>query len=129
MTQFIATLLAIFIVIPFLSYLLVFTSVKFISGNHKRAVKSAIDSTTFFLFVCIQFMIAEIWGGAFIWFFYIFILIVAILASLYHWRKKEEIQYGQLFKGVWRIHFFVFFVMYITFMVYGMTSSVIGAMS
>lgn len=129
MSQLLANVLSILIMVPFIAYVLVFIAVKLLTGNHKRAVRLAIDSTTFFLFICLQFMIAEIWSGAFIWFFYIGFFVIAIIFSLFHWRKHDEIHYSQLFKGVWRVNFLIFFVMYFGFMLYGLTTSVIKAMS
>ena len=125
MISFISSFLAILIMIPFFSYLLVFVTVKSITGNHKRAVRSAIDTTTFFLFISVQFMIADIWGAGYIWFFYIGILLLAIIFSLIHWKGNVEIQYRRLLKGLWRIQFFVFFLMYFIIMIYGLTASVL----
>ncbi|HWO77423.1 MAG TPA: DUF3397 domain-containing protein [Bacillus sp. (in: firmicutes)] len=125
MISFFSSLLAIFIMIPFFSYILVFVIVKSITRDHKRAVRNSIDITTFFLFICIQFMIAEIWGAGYIWFFYIGILVLAIIFSFFHWKGNVEIQYRKLLKGLWRIQFIVFFVMYFFFLLYGLTTSVL----
>ncbi|MET3698088.1 uncharacterized protein DUF3397 [Bacillus oleivorans] len=125
MISFFSGFLAILILIPFFSYLLVFVIVKSITRNHKRAVRIAIDTTTFFLFISIQFMIAEIWGAAYIWFFYIGILILAIIFSIIHWKGNVEIHYRKLLKGLWRIQFIVFFVIYFIFMLYGITTSIL----
>ncbi|MCA1028365.1 DUF3397 domain-containing protein [Cytobacillus kochii] len=112
MSVFLSSMIATFITIPFLGYLLVFIICKQVTKKHKKSVHLALDISTLLLILSVHFMIASIWNRSYIWLIFLFLISTAILYLLYYWRVKQEIDYGKLFKGYWRINFLFFLTAY-----------------
>ncbi|MBD7936825.1 MULTISPECIES: DUF3397 domain-containing protein [Cytobacillus] len=124
MSVFLSSMIATFITIPFLGYLLVFIICKQVTKKHKKSVHLALDITTLLLILSVHFMIASIWNRSYIWLIFLFLITTAILYLLYYWRVKQEIDYSKLFKGYWRINFLFFLTAYGVLIVIGIFNSI-----
>ncbi|MFS0643587.1 DUF3397 domain-containing protein [Siminovitchia sp. 179-K 8D1 HS] len=122
MAAFFSSAVAFFITIPVLFYILLFTLVKQITKNHRLALNSAINATTFVLVISVHFIILTIWGRSFLGLIILAMLILAIIFTFYYWKTKEEIHYQKVFIGYWRLNFLMFTLLYIGFVLYGIIS-------
>lgn len=120
MTVVFSWLVATFITIPVLGYIVFFVISKQITKNHRKAVQASIDLSTI-LFICsVHYLIKAIWGLSLIWVIILMMLIMAIIVVLVHYKVKEEIVLDKIFKGFWRVNFLLFFCAYLLLMLYGM---------
>ncbi|WP_374721965.1 DUF3397 domain-containing protein [Peribacillus tepidiphilus] len=120
MTVVFSWLVATFITIPILGYIVFFVISKQITKNHRKAVKASIDLSTI-LFICsVHYLIKAIWGLSLIWVIILTMLIMAIIVVLVHYKVKEEIVLDKIFKGFWRVNFLLFFCAYLLLVLYGM---------
>jgi hypothetical protein len=124
LSSFISGLAAVFTLAPFLGYLTAFILMKQISGNHRKAVNTALNITTFLLIISVHFIILVIWDKPFIWVLLLMILTGTGILSIVHWRIREEIIFRKVIKGGWRLSFLIFSTAYIILLVYGIASSI-----
>lgn len=113
---------ALFITIPVLFYLVLFTLVKQITKNHRLALNSAINATTFVLIISVHFILLTIWGRSFLAIIILVMLVLAIIFTFYHWKTKEEIHYRKVFIGYWRFNFLMFSLLYFSLILFGIIS-------
>ncbi|WP_421384453.1 DUF3397 domain-containing protein [Bacillus salacetis] len=124
MSSFISGLAAVLILVPFLGYFSTFVVVKQISGNHRKAVDTAVNITTFLLFFSVHFVIIAIWDKSLLWVLLLLLLISSAVLSIIHWKVKEEIVFRNVIKGGWRLSFLLFSTAYIVLLVYGIASRI-----
>lgn len=122
MTAFFSSAAGLFITIPFLFYILLFTIIKQITKNHRLALNSAINATTFVLIISVHLIILTIWDRSLLALIILVMLVLAIMFTFYHWKTKEEIHYRKVFIGFWRFNFLVFSLLYISLILFGIIS-------
>ncbi|MCR2820821.1 DUF3397 domain-containing protein [Lederbergia panacisoli] len=127
MLVFLSSLAALFIILPVLLYALVFFIMKQWTKSHQKAKSAAINITTFILIFSVHYLILVIWSKSFLWMIILFILLTAIVFTYIYWKVKEEIDYGKVFQGFWRLNFLLFSVVYIGLLLYGAASRAIEA--
>ncbi len=110
---------ALFITVPLLFYILVFTIVKQLTRNHKRALNAAIYLTTFVLVISVHFLIMAIWESSYLFVIILFMLVTAVFFTFLHWKTREEIIYGRVFAGYLRLNFLMFSFFYISLLLFG----------
>ncbi|RDI47560.1 DUF3397 domain-containing protein [Falsibacillus pallidus] len=129
MGAFFSNVAAVFIIMPFLGYLAAFILIKQFSKNHKKAVHSAIDFTTFLLFLSVHYTIVAIWKESYIWLLCLFALSVGVVFVVIYWKAKGEIIFAKVLKGYWRLNFVIFIILYIVLLIYGLTNSLVQGLS
>ncbi|MBM7715570.1 DUF3397 domain-containing protein [Siminovitchia sp. FSL H7-0308] len=122
MTAIFSSAAGLFITIPFLFYILLFTIIKQITKNHRLALNSAINATTFVLIISVHLIILTIWDRSFLALIILVMLVLAIMFTFYHWKTKEEIHYRKVFIGFWRFNFLVFSLLYVSLILFGVIS-------
>ena len=120
MASIFSTIIAIFVMIPFLGYFISFILAKEIMKSHRKAVHVAIDITTFLLIVSVHFIVIAIWQTSYLWIIFLVICVVGVLFAIMYWKTKGEIDYPKVLRGFWRVNFLLFFTAYITLMVTGL---------
>ncbi|WHY83398.1 DUF3397 domain-containing protein [Siminovitchia fortis] len=110
---------ALFITLPLLFYILIFTVVKQLTKNHRKALNAAIYSTTFVLIVSVHFLIMTIWESSYLFIIILFMLVTAVFFTFLHWKTREEIIYRKVFAGYLRLNFLMFSVFYIGLLLFG----------
>ncbi|MBD8003926.1 DUF3397 domain-containing protein [Bacillus norwichensis] len=110
---------ALFITVPLLFYILVFTIVKQLTRNHKKALNAAIYLTTFVLVISVHFLIMAIWESSYLFVIILFMLVTAVFFTFLHWKTREEIIYGRVFAGYLRLNFLMFSFFYISLLLFG----------
>ncbi|WP_071395438.1 DUF3397 domain-containing protein [Bacillus tuaregi] len=124
MTGFFSSIIATFVTIPLLGYIIVFVISKLITKQHRKAVRIAIDVTTFLFILSVHYFIMAIWDTSFLWVILIIMLLVAIVFVIVHWKVKHEIHFSKVFKGYWRFNFLLFGFIYIILIIYGLVHRV-----
>ncbi|MEW9108803.1 DUF3397 domain-containing protein [Cytobacillus gottheilii] len=117
-------ILATFVTLPIVGYIIVFIAAKQLTKRHKLAVKAAVDISTFFLIVSVHFLILAIWEQSFLWMIIVLLLLIAALFTVIHWRVKHEINFTLVFRGFWRFNFLLFLTAYIVLMAIGLIKRV-----
>jgi hypothetical protein len=129
MSSIFSSVIATFVTIPLLGYLVVFITSKQLTGNHRRSVHLAIDVSTFLFIVSVHFLIVAIWEKSFLGMIFITILLIGMMFIFIHWKTKEEIIFAHVFRGFWRFNFLLFFSAYIILVFYGLIQRVTSSLS
>jgi hypothetical protein len=128
LSSFISGIAAIFTLVPFLGYFATFIITKQISRNHRKAVDTAVNFTTFLLFFSVHFIIIAIWNKSLLGILLLVLLIGTGILSIIHWKVKEEIVFRNVIKGGWRLSFLVFSTAYVFLLFYGIASRIAGTL-
>jgi hypothetical protein len=128
-SEVISSIIATFVTIPLLGYIIVFVISKLLTKNHRKSVKIAIDVTTLLFVISDYYFIKAIWGVSLFWLILLIMMIIAITFVLAHWKINHEIQFIKVFKGFWRFNFLFFGFIYILLLIYGLILRVIMAVS
>jgi hypothetical protein len=126
MLSVVSSLIATFVTVPILFYILVFVISKLVTKNHRKAVQAALDFSTIFFILSVHYIVLAIWGKSFLWAIFIFIFTCAIIFVIINWKLKGEIDFSRCFKGFWRFCFLVFFLAYLVLTIYGVIERVIS---
>ena len=129
MSEVISSIIATFVTIPLLGYIIVFVISKLLTKNHRKSVKIAIDVTTLLFVISDYYFIKAIWGVSLFWLILLIMMIIAITFVLAHWKINHEIQFIKVFRGFWRFNFLFFGFIYIVLLIYGLILRVIMAVS
>ncbi|MBS4189119.1 DUF3397 domain-containing protein [Bacillus sp. FJAT-49705] len=124
MSSIFSSIIATFVTIPLLGYLLVFIISKQVTKKHKKSVHLALDVSTLLFVISVHYLIVTIWNQSFLWVIILSMLVIAIIFVLIHWKIKQEINVSRVFKGYWRFNFLLFFTAYIVLTVIGLIQSV-----
>lgn len=119
-----SAIIATFVTIPLLGYLLVFIIFKQITKKHRRSVHIALDITTLLFVFSVHHLILTIWEHNYFWLIILFMLITAIIFVYIFWKVKKEIDFLRVFRGYWRFNFLLFFMAYIVLTIIGLVQSV-----
>lgn len=120
MPEFFSSIIATFVTIPLLGYIIVFVISKLVTKQHRMSVRVAMDVTTLLLVISVHYFIMAIWDLSLLWVILLIMIIIAIVFVITHWKLKHEIQFKKLFKGFWRFNFLLFSFVYIILLVYGL---------
>ncbi|MDG5470193.1 DUF3397 domain-containing protein [Jeotgalibacillus sp. ET6] len=129
MTNAIAFVLSIFIIMPFLVYLLLFSITKWLTGNHKYAVNLAVYCSTPFVIGSVYFLMLAIWEQSFLWLILILMAFIGIYLAFYIWKNNDDFDWQKIYRGFWRMNFALFTLVYGILIVFGLLYSVIRSNS
>ncbi|WP_053366102.1 DUF3397 domain-containing protein [Bacillus sp. FJAT-27245] len=127
MSTILSSIFALFIFLPLLGYVLVFSICKLLTGSHRRSVGLALDATTFLLVVSVHFLIMTIWKISFLWLIFVVLMSIGMGTAVIQWKTKGEVVLGNVFKGFWRFTFLLFFAAYIGLILFGLVERAILA--
>ena len=113
MPNFVSSLAAIFITLPFIGYIIFFISAKQFTRNHKRSVQFAMDMSTLFFVLSVHYLIVTIWDIHIFWVIMLIMIANAFVVVLVHYQVKGEIIFQKVLKGFWRVNFAFFFCAYL----------------
>lgn len=120
MTNAVAWILATIVTLPLLAFYLIYlVSVK-TTKDKKSSLKLAVDISTVSFIAAVYFIAFEIWSQSLLWLILLIILVAASIFTFIHWKVSEDIQFLKLVKGIWRLNFLLFFVMYFILSLYGL---------
>jgi hypothetical protein len=124
MSAVFSSIIATFVTIPLLGYLVVFIISKQVTKKHRRSVHIALDVSTLLFIFSVHYLILTIWDQNYFWMIILSMLVIAIIFILIHWKVKQEINIPLVFRGYWRFNFLLFFMIYIVLTVIGVVQSV-----
>ena len=124
MSSVFSAVIATFVTIPLLGYLLIFVISKQVTKQHKRSVHIALDVSTILFIISVHYLIVTIWNQSFLWVIIVAMLVIAMIFVLIHWRVKQEINIPLVFRGYWRFNFLLFFTAYVVLIAIGLFQSV-----
>lgn len=120
MTGFFSSIIATFVTIPLLGYIIVFIISKLITKKHRKSIGIALDVTTLLLIICVHYLIMAIWEISLLWLLFIILILTAAAFVVAHWKIKHEIHLTKVFKGCWRFNFLLFSFAYVVLLIYGL---------
>ena len=129
MSDVLSFLIAMFVTIPFLGYLIFFIICKQVTKNHRRSVMLALDWSTLLLVGSVHYLIQTIWGQSYLWIIFLVMLVLAIMFVLIYYKTKQEIIFLAIFKGYWRLNFLLFSTAYLLLVIYGLIQRVSGELA
>jgi hypothetical protein len=115
-----AWIVATFVTLPIFAFYLVYIISVKTTKNKRKSVKLAVDTSACFFIIAVYFVAYEIWAQSLFWLIIIFIIVVAMIFTIIHWKVSEDIQLGKLLKGIWRFNFLFFVFVYIFLSIYGL---------
>ncbi|PYZ97916.1 hypothetical protein CR205_04790 [Alteribacter lacisalsi] len=107
------------VTVPFIAFYLVYIVTVKLTRKKSVALRTAVDGSLLFFMLAVHFFILEIWGLSLIQYVFALMFLTAIIFTLIHWKKYEEVQFIRIVKGVWRFQFVLFFVLYFVLMFVG----------
>jgi hypothetical protein len=120
MTNIISLAAGLLVTIPLAGYLVMFIFSKQLTGNHRKSVHIAIDFSTLLFIFSVHFLIVLIWEESFLWLILLFLIFLAIVFVLIHWKLRQEINFAKVFRGYWRFNFLLFFFVYLILIIVGL---------
>ncbi|KWW11558.1 MULTISPECIES: DUF3397 domain-containing protein [Peribacillus] len=124
MPNVVSSLVAIFITLPFVGYILFFIGAKQFTGNHRRSVQFAMDMSALLFVISVHYLIIAIWDKHILWVIMLIMIVNASVVVMVHYKVKEEIIFHKVVKGFWRVNFAFFFVAYILLFSIGLITSI-----
>ncbi|MBB6443734.1 DUF3397 domain-containing protein [Bacillus benzoevorans] len=120
MTAFFSSIIATFVTIPLLGYIIVFIVSKLITKKHRKSIGMALDVTTLLLIICVHYLIMAIWEISLLWLIFIILILTAAAFVVAQWKVKHDIHLTKVFKGFWRFNFLLFSFVYFALLIYGL---------
>ena len=118
-------LVATLVMLPILSYIILFIVVKKWTKNHRRSVQIAMDLSTILFIVSVHYLILTIWNKHLFWLILLTILCIACCVVIVHYKVNKEIVLKKVLKGFWRLNFMCFFCVYFLLCIYGVISRIV----
>jgi hypothetical protein len=120
MGNVLAGILATFVTIPVLSFLISYMILRKVTKNKRKSLHISTDITTLFLILSVNYLLLTIWKESFLWLIALILLVIAMITVFMQWKVKQDVQLKKVIKGFWRLSFFLFFVGHIGLTVYGL---------
>ncbi|MEW9501402.1 DUF3397 domain-containing protein [Jeotgalibacillus marinus] len=124
MTNVAVFFLGVFLCVPLLVYVILFSLIKGLIRNHKRSVKFAVYGTTPFAFGAVYFSILSIWNVSLLWLMLIGMAIMGISVVSYLWRQDADLHWSKIVAGFWGLNFVLFMCCHALLVTYGVSREV-----
>ncbi|MDF2903866.1 MAG: hypothetical protein K0S25_1504 [Bacillus sp. (in: firmicutes)] len=129
MSELFANVIAAFVTVPLLGFIVIYFVSKKIFKSSRRAVHLAIDWSTILLILSVNQIIFVLWQKSFLWAIFLVLILVALVFVFIHWKTKHEIVFRPIFKGFWRMNFLLFFTAHIFLLILGLFQRVSNLLS
>jgi hypothetical protein len=120
-----AAIWATFVTIPYIVFFLVKYSTYQLTKKRKKAFKIGTDITTFFLFLAIERMMAEIWGHSYYWILILLFLLGCVIFTIIIWKMELELSIRKIVRMNWRLQFLILSAGYFMLMTYGIIKRIL----
>ncbi|NEU29477.1 DUF3397 domain-containing protein [bacterium LRH843] len=126
MLNLVAWVMATVVTIPPVGwYITYFISVKLMRSKPK-AMRAASDYTSILFMAAVYFIMYELWNRSFLWVILAVFFLIALLFTWMHWSVSGDIHTKKLFKGIWRLNFIFFLMVYLLLSGYGLVSRLVS---
>ncbi|TQR17824.1 DUF3397 family protein [Psychrobacillus vulpis] len=105
-------ILSIFLVFPFLLFLLTFLISKYLLHKRKKSFGIAADVTTLILFFSVSNAVSVLFSKNILFSLIIMSLIIATIFTYFDWRTEKEIEIIPLLRKIWRSLFLLLCIAY-----------------
>lgn len=119
MLNLLTYLIAILIMLPFISTIFLYFTAKKKWGNSLRAFHFSINYSTIFYILAVWAVAATIFNTSFLPEIFILLLVMMSISVLIQWKARGEIKMNKAWKGFWRASFLVFGFLYSSFLAFG----------
>ncbi|HJV31606.1 MAG TPA: DUF3397 domain-containing protein [Bacillales bacterium] len=120
-----SSIIAFLVTIPLFGLFLTYLILIKLTKNRRSSVHKALDYSTILFVLAVHFLILTIWEKSVLWLIVLFMIVLAMVFVFIHWKVKKEIVLKLIFKGVWRVNFLVFFIVYLMLTLYGLVQRVL----
>ncbi|MGN1401770.1 MAG: DUF3397 domain-containing protein [Bacillus sp. (in: firmicutes)] len=125
MVSIISGIVAAFVTMPLVAYLVTFVGVKQWTKDHRKAVRTAVDVAFLFCIFSVHFLIISIWETSLLWFILVIMIVTAMVIIVLNQRIKGEIIFGKVFQGFWRLNGIIFMLAYIVLITIGIFKNIL----
>ncbi len=119
MSGFLAGTLATIVTVPIFAMFAIYFITRFVTGSNKKSFHVAVDASTVFFIIAVHFLIIIIWEKSLLGVILTMLLAIATVMVLAQYKIREEIRFGKVFKGFWRLNFLLFFLAYFLLAAFG----------
>ncbi|QYR20098.1 DUF3397 domain-containing protein [Paenibacillus sp. sptzw28] len=115
---------AVLAVIPIIPFLLIYFGYAALSGNRKKAFRTAMDVTTALLIGCVSVLFNNVFNSTFG--FYGILLVLLLGGGLIgnvQYRTRGSIDVPRIMRAIWRLGFFLMGLFYVVLMCIGIGKS------
>ncbi|MED3646119.1 DUF3397 domain-containing protein [Halalkalibacterium halodurans] len=112
MTNALVWLVATVITVPFIGWYLVYIVVVKWTKNKRRSVRLASDFSTLLFMLGVYFILKSMWTNMSIWIILAVFFLIAMFFTYMHYKVAEDIYIRKLARGIWRLNFLFFFILY-----------------
>lgn len=127
MSTFIAVLIGIIIVCPFL--LSIWLSILKKWTGRQISMKRQADYTTPFLFVSVYIIARTLFGSGVGYIISIIAITIVLLYAIYEKRRVKDFKISPLLRKVWRLYFVILVISYLVLIIIGVVGAIIHAVS
>jgi hypothetical protein len=110
---------------PFVSLVIILVILHVLVKNKKKSILLTIDFSTIFFIISVHFHLITIFKQSFLLYMIIGLLCLLLITYYVDSKKTKKFSIKNVFKKVWRLSFLIFFLSYLSLVVYGSVSSMI----
>ncbi|OQP07892.1 hypothetical protein B1690_00955 [Geobacillus sp. 46C-IIa] len=124
MGDWLAPMLATFVTLPLLLFLLVYFGARLFGRRKRAAFYAAVNAATAFFIAAVYFLLTVLFGKSYFIHLLLFLLGLHAAIALGYWRKKGDFRLAAVFRLFWRASFLIFASLYAGLLAYGMVARV-----
>lgn len=110
---------------PFVSLVIILVILQMLVKNKKKSILLTIDLSTIFFIISVHFHLLTIFEQSFLLYMIIGLLCLLLITYYVDSKKTKKFSIKNVFKKVWRLSFLIFFLSYLSLVVYGSVFSMI----
>ncbi|QGQ46957.1 DUF3397 domain-containing protein [Metabacillus sediminilitoris] len=110
---------------PFVCLVILLVILQMLVKNKKKSILLTIDLSTIFFIISVHFHLVTIFEQSFLLYMIIGLLCLLLINYYVDLKKAKKFSIKNVFKKVWRLSFLIFFLSYLSLVVYGSVSSMI----
>ncbi|GAF63963.1 DUF3397 domain-containing protein [Alkalihalobacillus trypoxylicola] len=115
---------ATFVTLPLFAWYLTYITMVKTTKNKRKSVRVASDWSMIWFVLAVYYIGVELWSISFFWYILIILFVIAIIFTWLHWSIAQDIIISKLFKGIWRMNFLIFLLLYLILSGYGLISRI-----
>ncbi|WP_449539914.1 DUF3397 domain-containing protein [Ferdinandcohnia sp. Marseille-Q9671] len=120
MVNFFAGIVATFVTIPLLGFILVYLISRFILKNSRKSFFLTVDITTVFFLIAVHYLLLVILGKSALWLIILLLVLAVIFFGFINWRNRQEIQTVKVLRKSWRFAFLASTIAYFVLLLIGL---------
>ncbi|MCM2674833.1 DUF3397 domain-containing protein [Alkalicoccobacillus plakortidis] len=123
-TSTVAAFIATVVTIPALGWYLIYITTVKITKQKRKSIKLASDCSAVLFMAAVYYILQQLWAPTSVWLVFALFFAVAFTFTIIYWNVMDDFYASKLFKGIWRLNFLIFVVIYIVLSGYGLLKSI-----